>query len=214
MKDDGARYLGFLGGSFDPIHNGHLHIALTTKKQCQLDALYLLPCGQPVIKNGLIASTEQRLAMLQEAIVDYPDELFIDTTELERNEPSYTLNTLKILKQKYPNDYLIFIMGMDVFNDLEQWHRYDNLLNYAHLIIADRAHFSQQSSAFYQSHHGTLPLTSSDPKIEKHCIYHQPLTPKPLSSSLIRHLIHTNQPLGDKLPERVKHYILQQKLYE
>ena len=129
--------IGFFGGSFDPIHLGHLNNAQQLKQQLNLSELFLMPCRTPVHKNALTFSTQQRLEMLEIAIKDFP-ELRVDTREINRETDSYTIDSLKQIKQDYPKQSICLVIGMDSFNHLSSWKNYQEFQQYCHLIVLER----------------------------------------------------------------------------
>lgn len=135
--------LGILGGTFDPIHQGHLGIAHAALLACQLTEIRFIPCKQPLLKNQAHASTEQRLAMLSIACKPYPN-FVIDDREIKRDTPSYMVETLTSLRADYPTSALCLIIGIDAFIDLPQWYHWQQLIDLAHIIIPNRPSFSLQ----------------------------------------------------------------------
>ena len=134
------------GGTFDPIHYGHLRPALALAKELGLTKINLLPNRIPPHKPQPEANTEQRLAMLQLAIADYS--LFsVDTRELEPkliNQPSFTIDTLKSWRQQNGTQQsLAFIMGKDSLLSLPTWKDWQKLLDYCHLLICKRTGYAQ-----------------------------------------------------------------------
>ena len=129
--------IGFFGGSFDPVHLGHLNNAVQIKQQLDLSALYLMPCKAPVHKNALTFSTQQRLDMLHAAVQDFP-ELAIDEREINSTVESYTIHSLKQIKCQYPQQSICLIVGMDSFKQLSSWKSYFEFQQYCHLIALAR----------------------------------------------------------------------------
>ena len=132
--------LGILGGTFDPVHFGHLRMALDIYQHCDLQEVRLIPCKQPVYtsqKNDTQANSQARLAMLRLAIADTPG-LTVDERELQRETPSYTIDTLLSLRAALPQTPLCFIMGSDTLATLDTWHRWQEILDIAHLIVISR----------------------------------------------------------------------------
>ncbi len=119
--------LGFYGGTFDPIHHGHLQLALYVAAHCQLSCLQLLPCHLPPHRAHPGVSSAHRAAMVELAIAPYP-QLQLNTLELSKNSPSYTVETLEQLRAQYPTDTLLFVIGMDSLNQFQHWHRYQDIL--------------------------------------------------------------------------------------
>ncbi|CAC9958955.1 Nicotinate-nucleotide adenylyltransferase, partial [Bathymodiolus heckerae thiotrophic gill symbiont] len=134
---------GFFGGSFDPIHLGHLNNAQQLVKELNLTELFLMPCHTPVHKNSLTFSTKRRLEMLEVAIQNFP-KLNIDSREIDRASNSYTIDSLKEIKREYPNQTICLIMGMDSFNNLSTWRQFEEFNQYCHLIVLARPDEQQQ----------------------------------------------------------------------
>lgn len=130
--------IGFFGGSFDPVHYGHLRHAHLIKQELSLDKLFLMPCKAPVHKNHLHFSSKQRLDMLGLALEEF-DDLAIDSREIDRQTPSYSIDTLKQIKQQHPNEKIFFIMGGDSFASINTWKNYQQLSQYAQLVVVPRA---------------------------------------------------------------------------
>lgn len=134
--------IGIFGGTFDPIHFGHLRLALELKQQLALDEMRLLPCYIPPHRASPAVSAQQRLAMLQLALADCED-LSWDARELQREKPSYTYDTLRELRAEFGADAsLSWCMGTDSFAGLETWHRWSELIDLAHLVVVARPGWS------------------------------------------------------------------------
>ena len=112
--------IGIFGGSFDPVHLGHLKTAKSIKKELNFERLFLLPCHDPVHKNSLHYSPKQRLEMLNLAIKDYPS-LEIDTREIDREGNSYMIDTLAALTEEFKGKTICLIIGMDSFLSFKKW---------------------------------------------------------------------------------------------
>lgn len=129
--------IGILGGTFDPIHFGHLRPALELQEMLGLDPLRVIPCGTPPHRDPPRASGAQRLAMLRLALAGQPG-LVIDPRELQRPGPSYMVDTLISLREELGGVPLALIIGMDAFHGLERWHRWRELVDLCHLIVVHR----------------------------------------------------------------------------
>src|SRR3954467_2857332 len=123
--------IGVLGGTFDPVHNGHLHIAEALRHPLGLDRIVWVPAGRPPHKLGqIVSSDEDRLQMLRLALADAPaDE--VSLVDLERNGPSYTADPLEALTQHFDRAKLFFLMGEDSLRDFPSWHDPNRILNLA-----------------------------------------------------------------------------------
>jgi nicotinate-nucleotide adenylyltransferase len=131
---------GFYGGTFDPIHQGHLQSALFVQQYCQLDSLDLLPCHLPPHRDSP-SSSLHRAEMVRLAIAPYP-QLQLNLLELSRHTPSYTVDTLEQLQRQYPGDILCFVIGMDSLAYLTRWHRWREILALCHLLVLARPGYS------------------------------------------------------------------------
>ena len=131
------RPIGIFGGTFDPIHYGHLRTALELAHSIPLAQVRFIPNANPPHRGAPMTSGELRLRMVQAAIAGEP--LFVaDARELERAGPSYTVDTLESLRRDFPRDPLCLLLGMDAFLELPQWHRWQRLLELAHVVVAHR----------------------------------------------------------------------------
>ncbi|MBN8446545.1 MAG: nicotinate-nucleotide adenylyltransferase [Gammaproteobacteria bacterium] len=128
---------GYYGGTFDPIHQGHLQLALYVQNYCQLSQLDLLPCHIPPHRAAPGSSSAHRAAMVRLAVAEHPA-LVINELELNKNQPSFTVDTLRTLKQQHPDDALCFLLGMDSLCSFKSWHQYAEILTLAHLIVLQR----------------------------------------------------------------------------
>lgn len=134
---------GFYGGTFDPIHQGHLQSALYVQQACQLDSLDLLPCHLPPHRDSP-SSSAHRAQMVRLAIAPYP-QLQLNLLELQRDTPSYTVDTLTELRRQYPADILCFVIGMDSLCYFTRWHRWPDILALCHLLVLQRPGYSAAS---------------------------------------------------------------------
>ncbi len=130
-----TRPTGLLGGSFDPVHKAHIQIACHCCRELDLHQVRFIPVGQPVHRSALLAGAEHRLAMLHLATAEHP-ELTVDEIELQRPGGSYTIDTLKALKQTAR--ILCLVMGEDVFHTLPAWKDWQHLFSYAHVVVLNR----------------------------------------------------------------------------
>jgi nicotinate-nucleotide adenylyltransferase len=129
--------IGILGGTFDPVHFGHLRPALEVQQTLGLDEVRLVPCHVPPHRPQPLATPQQRVAMLQAAIAQRP--MFsIDERELHRPGPSYTLDTLVSMRAGLTGKSLVLLVGMDAFRGLATWHRWRELLDYCHMVVMTR----------------------------------------------------------------------------
>lgn len=206
--------IGVLGGSFDPVHYGHLHIALDLYQQLQLSEVRFIPCKNPVSDKKIVATEQQRLTMLQLALQPY-SYFSIDQRELKRPTPSYMIETLASLRLELGNMPLGLILGYDNLATLNRWHQWTSLIDYAHLLIVPRPDqvesYSNEIHVFVERYQTQNPfLLSQQPAGLLFMTHVQAL---PISATYIRNAIASgNYPVG-LLPPTVLDYILEKKLY-
>jgi nicotinate-nucleotide adenylyltransferase len=135
MSAASASPIGLLGGTFDPVHNGHLRVAIEAQEALGLAEVRLLPLNSPGHRPPPQADARARRAMLHAAA---RPPLVIDCCELERGGTSYTVETLEHLRARFPHRSLCLIVGLDSYNTLPTWHRCDELLGLAHVVVAAR----------------------------------------------------------------------------
>ena len=129
--------IGIFGGTFDPIHIGHLRAAMDIRQDLALDEVRLIPCNVSPHRSAPLASGAQRLDMLQAAIQGEPG-LRVDDCELRRAAPSYTVDTLLSLRAELGDTPLCLMMGMDSFQALNTWHRWRDIITLAHVVVMTR----------------------------------------------------------------------------
>lgn len=129
--------IGIFGGAFDPVHLGHLRTAFELLTLLSLRRIHWVPTGEPRHREHALASAELRVKMLQAALLDEP-RFVIDTRELKRQGPSYTVDTLQEFRAEYPDAAICLIVGMDAFLGLPSWYRWEELLRFCHVIVAHR----------------------------------------------------------------------------
>jgi nicotinate-nucleotide adenylyltransferase len=147
---DTPKKIGILGGTFDPPHLGHLKLATHFAKVLHLDALLLIPSGEPWQKGSDTSPAEIRLQLTEAAGIDLaraflylkiPTQIGVDRIELDRAGPSYAIDTVKALRTRFgPNASLTWLMGADSLLNLSSWNSWDQLLNYVNFAVASRPH--------------------------------------------------------------------------
>lgn len=189
------------GGSFDPVHFGHLRTALEVRLHLHLDQLRFIPSGNPPHKSGPRVSAADRVAMLDLAIARSQG-LIIDTREIESDKPSYTLDTLKSLQSDFPQARLTLIIGMDQFSVFDTWHQWQQILAMADLAVMERPgeSLSDVASGILSGEFGSKITTV-------------PVTQLEISSSRIRRELDQGTDVQFLLPYAVRQYIIDHKLY-
>ena len=139
--------VGIYGGTFDPIHLGHLHVITQLFEKDLVDQLLVIPAGEPLLReNAPIATAQQRRTMCQLAMADLPkaiaDKVKVNPIEILRTGPSYAIDTVEAVAQSYPGDSIILIIGQDAADKLDQWHRIDELRKMVQFLIIGRPGYS------------------------------------------------------------------------
>lgn len=184
--------IGIVGGTFDPIHNGHLIIGNEVRDALQLDEIWFMPNKIPPHKERVPTAEEHRLAMVQLAIKDEPF-FHLATDELERDGRSYTYDTMLMLKEKYPEHTFYFIIGGDMVEYLPKWYKVEELVQLISFVGVTRPGYKLETS---------YPIK----KVE--------IPEFAVSSSLIRDRRKNGGTIMYLVPEAVQHYIEEWGLYE
>ncbi len=196
--------IGIYGGSFDPVHLGHLKTATSLKTELKLDHLFLLPCCEPVHKDGLQYSTNDRLKMLNLALENFSS-LEIDSREIHRGGGSYMIDTLHELKQIYRDVPICLIIGMDSYLKIKTWKEWQEYSKLVHLVVLKRHGFDLTDSSLDSFH--TIK-EASQLKFELNgLLYFSNCRKINISSSDIRTRIAAKQNLDDLLPQSVISYL-------
>ena len=210
------RLIGILGGTFDPIHNGHIRLAIEVLEKLKLDEVKLIPANIPPHRPTPFASSADRKKMIKLAISD-EKKLSIDLREIENGNISYTVNTLKSLRDEFSNDIIFLIIGVDVFNMIDGWKEWQSLLNYTHIIVANRSSDNEENIS------GALRKWRNENKIDdinfltsalSGYIYYIDTPIVEISSSMIRKHYTKHKNIEKYLPSNVITYIKENNLYK
>ncbi len=210
-----ARKIGLFGGTFDPVHEGHLALARAAMECCRLDRILFIPAARPPHKGQPVASFDHRVAMLREALAGCRD-MDVSLVEAERDTPSYTIDTVREMKRRLAGQELFFVLGADSLVELHLWYRYEELLGLVRFIVAARPSipFAQVAGAVaglpgdfvydartrvWQRADGARIHYLADVRVE-------------VSSSRVRRLLASGRP-APMVPERVRRYIETHHLY-
>jgi nicotinate-nucleotide adenylyltransferase len=196
--------IGVLGGTFDPIHAGHLVVADEVSTRLGLDEVLFIPAGSPWLKaDSAISPAEDRIEMVELAIAGNP-RYKLSTLEIERTGPTYTIDTMRELRQKLnAGDELFFILGWDNLEDLPRWHRPRELAAVCRLVAVPRVGYPVPDLSL---------LEASIPGISQRVI----VLDKPeidISASVIRERVRQGLHISRLVPEPVERYIKQHGLY-
>jgi len=139
--------VGIYGGTFDPIHLGHLHVITQLIEKNLVDQLLVIPAGEPLLRdNAPIATARQRRAMCQLALADLPQgiasKVQVNPIEVLRTGPSYAIDTVEAVAQNYPEQTIVLIIGQDAAEKLDQWHRIEELRGMVEFLVIGRPGFA------------------------------------------------------------------------
>lgn len=205
------RPLGIFGGTFDPIHYGHLRPAEEVLDALSLDEIRFIPSALPPHRPVPVASADQRLCMLQLALADFP-RFAADDREIRRGGPSYTVSTLESLRAEVGDRPLCLVLGLDAFLGLETWHRWREIPDLAHLVVLTRPGWAMNGLPEWAGgrqcvHGGSLAQSPAGR------LFFLAVKPQNISASGIRSALARGQSVQGLLPQAVQTFICQNHLY-
>ena len=201
--------IGLFGGTFDPVHKGHLQLAEQAISRLKLDEVQFLPCANPVHRHAPIADANQRLQMLELAIADHA-RLRINTLEIDRGGASYMVDTLAQMTSRQGDSIVCLLIGVDAFNGIKSWRSPESILDLAHLIVCRRPQASIDRAIF--SHHHVDDVSQLEGN-KSGCIYELDIDENPCSSTEVRRLLAIAGSAETCLTKPVIDYIKQNHLY-
>lgn len=208
--------IGIYGGTFDPVHYGHLRTALEVAEALALDELRFVPCQIPPHRGTPGASAPQRLRMLRAALAGSESGLRIDTRELERPGPSYMADTLESLRTELGDTPLDLILGMDAFLGLTRWHRWETLFELAHIVVMQRPGYRPEwNPELQQKVAGRMteqPESLRDSRSGRVCFL--TVTQLEIAASRIRQVIASRRSARYLTPDAVLAVIREENLYQ
>jgi len=194
--------IGLFGGTFDPLHYGHLRTAFELWQALRLAEVRFMPTGSPPHREQPHAPAQLRLAMVQAAVADQRA-FVVDDREVRRSGVSYSVDTLTELRAEYPERSLCLLLGMDAFLGLPNWHRWRELLDLAHIIVAHRPGWRAPTTGSVRDLHEQRGGR----------IYVHAVTQLEISSTDLRQLIGAGHDPRYLVPEEVRRIILETRCY-
>ncbi|MGY6215405.1 nicotinate-nucleotide adenylyltransferase [Methylolobus aquaticus] len=206
--------IGIFGGTFDPIHYGHLRTALEVCEALELDEVRFVPCGSPAHRSQPGASAAQRLAMLQLALDGADSRFRIDDRELQRVGPSYMVDTLASIRSEFSECALCLVVGIDAFQGMPAWHRWRDIFKLAHVVVMERPFEPSYADALERVLSQRLVADRTVlAKQPAGCIYFQDVSQLAISASRIRDLVRHRKSIQYLMPEAVRAFIADSALY-
>jgi nicotinate-nucleotide adenylyltransferase len=202
--------IGIMGGTFDPIHYGHLRTALEAAEALSLQQVLFIPTHTPLLKQHPTCSGQDRVNMLKLALKETP--LFqLDEREIAREGYSYTVDTLSALCADYPTEQLVFLLGADAFAAFKQWKNWQAIMRLVHLVVLHRPDYSLDQLAWQSQQWITDAAVLQ--RISSGGIFPLAVTQLSISSTFIRQQIALQKNVRFLLPDPVINYIMEQRLY-
>jgi nicotinate-nucleotide adenylyltransferase len=206
--------IGLFGGTFDPIHCGHLRTAFELWQELQLAEVRFLPTGNPPHREHLYADAQLRLRMVRAAVADQPS-FVVDDREVRRTGVSYSVDTLAELRAEHPQASLCLLLGMDAFLGLPGWHRWRELLSLGHIVVAHRPGWRAPTTGplgELMVDHGTGSVRELHGRAAG-CVYVHAVTQLEISSTDLRALIVAGRDPRYLVPDPVRQIILETRCY-
>jgi len=191
--------IGLFGGTFNPIHCGHVKAAESVQNMFSFDRILFIPSCLPPHKESVdVASAAHRLKMVELALASF-DRFFPSSVEIDARGTSYSILTLNKIKEMFPQTEVFFLLGIDAFLEIETWKDYEDVLEQCSFVVMSRPGFRLSEA--------------KDILTEKYKIYLLSINTLDISSSEVRERIRKNQPIEGLVPENVENYIKERRLY-
>ncbi len=211
----GPERIGIFGGTFDPIHYGHLRMAIEIKRRLALDEMHLMLSARPPHRHPPSASKEHRWAMLQLAVQEFP-QLLADDRELRRAGPSYSVDSAADLKAEFGTDCkLALCVGWDSMLTLPSWHRWRDLMAMVCIVAVNRPHSESSGEGMSDELRSLLCPENQQALLAEGSIVSLQVEPVEVSATQIRNQLAQDQKISEsQVPEAVLTYIYMHKLYQ
>jgi len=206
--------IGIFGGTFDPIHYGHLRTAFEMLQALRFSEVRFVPSGDPPHRGETFASADLRLKMVRVAAAEQPG-FVVDDCEFRRDGPSFTIDTLATMREEHPDASLGLIVGMDAFLGLSSWRRWDEILDFAHIIVAHRPGWKAPDIGDLGdliTAHGTHRVDDLHEKRHGYIHIHA-VTQLEIASTEIRDLVAVGRDPRFLMPDAVRDLIIESGVY-
>ena len=220
MNNMGKKRIGLFGGTFDPIHCGHVKAAESVQRIFDFDRILFIPSYIPPHKESVdVASAEHRLKMVELALSPF-DRFSPSSIEIDARGTSYSIVTLNRIKEMFPRADIYFLLGIDAFMEIETWKDYENVLEQCSFIVMSRPGYSldQAKQVLSDKYNQRMievraPVRKDNAGFFIHKIYLCPIHTLDISSSEVRKRVGKNQSIEGMVPEIVGNYIKERRLY-
>ena len=213
--------IGVFGGTFNPIHNGHIKAALQVQKTFLLDKVLVIPSYIPPHKGiPNVAPPKHRLQMIKLAVASYP-RFIPSSVEIEAKGKSYSILTLKKLRHQFPGTLMFFILGIDAFLEIDTWREYEKVLEQCHFIVISRPGYSLHDAKklLGGKYKGRMIQVSGAAELSEMMglpskIYLMSIDALDIASKDIRRMVRKGESITGLVAEDVKEYIHRHNLYQ
>jgi nicotinate-nucleotide adenylyltransferase len=213
--------IGIFGGTFNPIHNGHVKAALEVQKTFLLDKVLFIPSYIPPHKGAPdIAPPSHRLVMIKLAVSSYP-QLIPSPIEIEARGKSYSIRTLEKLKKQFPDAWMFFILGVDAFLEIETWREYKKVLEQCHFVVISRPGYDlRKAKKILGENYADRMIRVSDSASSRKWIMHHnkifllSIYALDIASKDIRKKVKRGESIAGLVDDRVEDHIRKNKLYQ
>ncbi len=220
MYKMGKRRIGLFGGTFDPIHCGHVKAAESVQNIFSFDRILFTPSYiSPHKESADVASAEHRLKMVELALSSF-DRFFPSSIEIDARETSYSIVTLNRIKEISPQTEVFFLLGIDAFLEIDTWKDYEDVLEQCSFIVMNRPGFclADAKEILTEKYNQRMvevfgPIEKENKGLFFHKIYLLSINTLDISSSEVRERVGKNQSIEGLVPENVENYIKERRLY-
>jgi len=212
--------IGLFGGTFDPIHCGHVKAVESVQNIFSFDRILFIPSYIPPHKESVdVASAEHRLKMVELALSSF-NRFFPSSIEIDARGTSYSIVTLNRIKEMYPQTEVFFLLGIDAFLEIDTWKDYEAVLEQCSFIVMNRPGFrlADAKKILTEKYNQRMvevsgPIEKEDEELFSHKIYLLSIDTLDISSSEVREKVGKNQSIESLVPENVENYIKERRLY-
>ena len=207
-------YIGIFGGSFDPIHKGHIESLKSVTEQLNLSKVLVIPNKVSPLKDLSVASSLEKIKMLEIAFKDFK-EIEIEDYELKKEGPSFMIETLEYLGKKFgKKKHFLLIIGEDSFQSFNRWKNYQHIVKMTSILVMNRQGLNNDlTTKAIELHQDCIENTNEANDFKKGKIYFIKIKPNPASSTHIRENIDDQNVLSEGLDDDVLKYLQEQKIY-